>query len=97
MQVIEGDLAPTLQRLLSRVGHVQIADTPRRHEPGTGEINERFLPGRMKRIGFAGWSGANTCPGVRHRRAGMDAGNGSSRGHAEPARLECLRLLPPGW
>lgn len=39
MQIMEGDLAPTMERLLPKIAHMQLADTPGRHEPGTGEIN----------------------------------------------------------
>jgi hydroxypyruvate isomerase len=42
-QVMEGDLARTLQEQLPRIGHIQLADNPGRHEPGTGEINFPFL------------------------------------------------------
>jgi hydroxypyruvate isomerase len=35
---MEGDLARTLERHL-QIGHIQLADNPGRHEPGTGEIN----------------------------------------------------------
>ena len=43
MQIVEGDLAKTIERLLPRIGHMQIADVPDRNEPGTGEINFDFL------------------------------------------------------
>ncbi|MFC6978320.1 TIM barrel protein [Microbulbifer taiwanensis] len=39
MQIMEGDLAPTIEKHLARIAHVQLADNPGRHEPGTGEIN----------------------------------------------------------
>ncbi len=42
MQIMEGDLSPTITELLPRIAHFQIADTPGRHEPGTGEINFPF-------------------------------------------------------
>ena len=42
MQVMEGDFAPTIERNLRRIGHMQLADTPGRHEPVTGEINFSF-------------------------------------------------------
>lgn len=62
MQVMEGDLAMTLERNLARIGHVQFADVPGRHEPGTGEINFPFLFDWMDRIGYAGWVGAEYIP-----------------------------------
>ena len=36
---MEGDLAKSVERLLPRIGHIQLADVPGRHEPGSGEIN----------------------------------------------------------
>jgi hydroxypyruvate isomerase len=62
LQIMEGDLAPTLERLRPRIGHVQIADTPGRHEPGTGEINYRFLLRHLDRIGYRGWVGCEYRP-----------------------------------
>jgi hydroxypyruvate isomerase len=62
MQIMEGDLAPTLERRLERIGHVQIADTPGRHEPGTGEVNFRFLLAHLDRIGYRGWVGCEYRP-----------------------------------
>ncbi|WP_439536234.1 hydroxypyruvate isomerase [Methyloversatilis sp.] len=62
MQIMEGDLARTLQRERARIGHVQIADNPGRHEPGTGEINYPFLFKWLDRIGYAGWVSAEYLP-----------------------------------
>jgi hydroxypyruvate isomerase len=62
MQVMEGDLARTLQAHLAAVGHVQLADNPGRHEPGTGEINFRFLFQHLDRIGYQGWVGCEYKP-----------------------------------
>lgn len=62
MQVMEGNLAPTVERFLGRIGHIQIADTPGRNEPGTGEINFPFLLGHIDRIGYKGWIGAEYKP-----------------------------------
>lgn len=62
MQVMEGDLAPTIQSNLSRIAHIQIADTPGRHEPGTGEINYDFLFSFLDEIGYAGWVGCEYKP-----------------------------------
>ncbi len=58
----EGELAATIERHLARIGHVQFADNPGRHEPGTGEINLPFLFAHLDRIGYAGSVGAEYKP-----------------------------------
>ena len=62
MQRMEGEIANTLQRLMPRIGHIQIADTPGRHEPGTGELNYAFLFRYLDTLGYAGWVGAEYRP-----------------------------------
>lgn len=62
MQVMEGDLARSIERLLARIGHIQIADVPERHEPGTGEINFDFLLRHLDAIGYSGWVGCEYNP-----------------------------------
>jgi len=62
MQIVEGDLANTIGRLLPRIGHLQIADVPDRHEPGTGEINFPWLLAHIDRLGYRGWIGAEYIP-----------------------------------
>ncbi len=62
MQMMEGNLARTLERLLPVIGHLQIADAPGRHEPGTGEINFDFLLRHVERIGYSGWIGCEYNP-----------------------------------
>jgi hydroxypyruvate isomerase len=62
MQVMEGDLARTIEANLARIGHIQIADNPGRNEPGTGEINYPFLFGRLDKIGYDGWVGCEYRP-----------------------------------
>ncbi|HUI17029.1 MAG TPA: 2-oxo-tetronate isomerase, partial [Alphaproteobacteria bacterium] len=68
-QIMEGDLAHTLENNLSVIGHIQIADTPGRHEPGSGEINYQFLLGFMDKVGYEGWVGCEYRPA-----AGTSAG-----------------------
>lgn len=55
MQIMEGDLAPTIEAYLPQIPHMQLADTPGRHEPGTGEINYPFLFDHIDRLGYRGW------------------------------------------
>ena len=62
MQIMEGDLAPTIEKHLSNIGHMQLADTPGRHEPGTGEINYPFLFAFLDKIGYQGWIGCEYKP-----------------------------------
>lgn len=62
MQIMEGDLAPTMERLLPKIAHTQLADTPGRNEPGTGEINYPFLFAHLDRIGYGGWIGCEYKP-----------------------------------
>lgn len=61
-QIIQGDLARTIEANLGRIGHIQIADNPGRHEPGTGEINYPFLFDLLDRLGYAGWVGCEYKP-----------------------------------
>jgi hydroxypyruvate isomerase len=62
MQIMEGDLARRIEELLPRIGHLQIADVPDRHEPGSGEINFAFLLSRIDALGYAGWVGCEYNP-----------------------------------
>lgn len=71
MQRMEGDIAHRLQKLLPRIGHVQIADNPGRGEPGTGEINFAFLFRHLDRIGWHRAVGCEYKP-----TAGTEAGLG---------------------
>jgi hydroxypyruvate isomerase len=74
LQRMEGDLTATVERMLPRTGHVQIADVPGRHEPGTGEINYPFVFRRLDELGYRGWVGCEYRP-----RAGTEAGLGWMR------------------
>lgn len=74
-QVQEGDLTARLRRYLSesssRVGHIQIASVPDRHEPDAGEINYPYLFALIDELGYAGWIGLEYIP-----RAGTSEGLG---------------------
>lgn len=61
-QIMEGDLARKFTELLSIIGHVQIADNPGRHEPGSGEINYPFVLDHIANSGYDGWIGAEYMP-----------------------------------
>jgi hydroxypyruvate isomerase len=60
-----------IQAALPRIGHIQIADHPGRHEPGTGEIDFRSLFGQLSADGYRGWIGCEYVPAGR-TEAGLD-------------------------
>jgi len=62
MQIMEGDLAMTIDKHLKLIPHMQLADTPGRHEPGTGEINYGFLLSHIDEVGYQGWIGCEYKP-----------------------------------
>jgi len=61
-QIMQGDLARAIAEHLPLIGHMQLADNPGRHEPGTGEINYPFLFGEIDRLGFDGFIGCEYKP-----------------------------------
>ncbi len=58
----EGELTATFRQHLDRIGHIQIADNPGRHQPGTGEINFPFLFRQLDESGYEGWLGLEYVP-----------------------------------
>jgi hydroxypyruvate isomerase len=61
-QRMEGNLAQTIRDHIGLIGHVQIADNPGRHEPGTGEINYPFVFRTLDEAGYAGWVSLEYAP-----------------------------------
>lgn len=76
-QISEGDVATKLRQYLptGRVGHIQIAGVPERHEPDMGELNYRYLFGVIDSLGYSGWVGCEYRP-----RSGTSQGLGWMRG-----------------
>ena len=62
MQIMEGDLTPTIEANLDAIRHIQIADNPGRNEPGTGEINYPYLLSALDEMGYEGWIGCEYKP-----------------------------------
>jgi hydroxypyruvate isomerase len=58
----EGELGATISQNLARIGHIQIADNPGRHQPGTGEINFPYLFQRLDELNYAGYVGLEYAP-----------------------------------
>lgn len=62
MQRMEGELANTIKANLPMIKHMQLADNPGRNEPGTGEINYKFLFKFIDDLGYDGWIGCEYRP-----------------------------------
>ena len=61
-QTAQGDVTSRLAKLLPVVDHMQLADVPGRHEPGTGEIGWDYVFRRIDELGYAGWIGCEYAP-----------------------------------
>jgi hydroxypyruvate isomerase len=62
VQRMEGDPTDRLEAVFDRVGHVQIADHPGRHQPGTGEIDFAAFFGLLDDAGYSGAVGLEYVP-----------------------------------
>ena len=84
-QIMEGDVAHKIRHYLptGRVGHIQVAGVPERHEPDTGELNGRYLMGVIDEVaaqcGWSGWVGCEYRPARGAVPAGTSAGLGWMR------------------
>jgi len=61
-QMTEGNLIHTITSNFSDIRHIQIADVPGRHQPGTGEINYPAVFGALKGLGYDGFIGLEYRP-----------------------------------
>jgi hydroxypyruvate isomerase len=84
LQRTQGNLVETLRSVSDRIGHVQIADSPDRHEPGTGEIAYDFVLRELDALGYAGCVGLEYRPSVRTEET---LGWIDALGYALPGRL----------
>ena len=62
MQLTEGNLIDELKSGMDQVGYIQIADVPGRNQPGTGELNYRFIFKEIKKMKYEGYIGLECWP-----------------------------------
>jgi hydroxypyruvate isomerase len=62
MQRMEGNLIATLREHIGQIGHIQVADSPDRHEPGTGEIHYAHVLAALDALGYQGYVGLEYNP-----------------------------------
>ena len=79
-QIVEGDVAMKLRHYLptGRVGHIQIAGVPERHEPDIGELNHPYLFKLIDELSangaWDGWVGCEYRPARGAVAGGTSAG-----------------------
>jgi hydroxypyruvate isomerase len=81
-QIVEGDVAMKLRQYLptGRVGHIQIAGVPQRHEPDIGELHHPYLFEQIDALGYTGWVGCEYRPSRGMQAGGTSAGLGWLKG-----------------
>jgi hydroxypyruvate isomerase len=62
MQRMEGNITFNIEKYWHRISHIQIADSPGRGEPGTGEISYPWVFGLLARLGYQGYVGLEYRP-----------------------------------
>ncbi|MGI5849321.1 MAG: TIM barrel protein [Christensenellales bacterium] len=62
MQLNEGSICDNISQFIDQIGHVHIADSPGRHEPGTGEINYHKVFAHLEETGYKGRVGFELFP-----------------------------------
>jgi len=61
-QIMHGDVITALRQMAPRIGHIQIAAVPTRHEPMTGELNDRMIFEEIDALGYQGYVGCEYRP-----------------------------------
>lgn len=61
-QIMDGDVWMTYQRYRDKIGHIQIAGVPDRHEPDSGELDYSWLLDKVDGDGYSGWIGCEYRP-----------------------------------
>ncbi|QBD78733.1 hydroxypyruvate isomerase [Ktedonosporobacter rubrisoli] len=83
MQRMEGNIIATLREHIAQIGHIQLADSPGRHEPGTGEIHYPHVLSVIDELGYQGYIGLEYNP---------QAGSEASFGWLPAERREALAV-----
>ena len=65
MQLTEGNLVANMRDGIDQIAYVQVADVPGRHQPGTGELDYRFIFDAIREMGYAGPIGLECWPDER--------------------------------
>jgi 2-dehydrotetronate isomerase len=84
-QIMAGDVTRALEGMIDRVGHIQTASVPGRHEPGSGELDDDRLFALIDRLGYDGFVGCEYRPAAGTAE-GLDWFRKWRRRRGRPAR-----------
>jgi hydroxypyruvate isomerase len=90
MQRMEGNVVATLRERADSITHIQVADSPDRGEPGTGELNYRFVFAAIEELSYGGWIGLEYKPTTETTEESLAWLPEDKRG--EDVRVEDLNL-----
>lgn len=62
MQLMEGNITRTIRKHIGQIGHIQVADAPDRHQPGTGELHFPFIFRTIAASNYTGFIGLEFIP-----------------------------------
>jgi len=62
MQRMEGNIVATLRDRIGMITHIQVADSPDRGEPGSGELNYPYILAALAELPYDGWVGLEYKP-----------------------------------
>jgi len=62
MQRMEGNVVATMRDRIGGIDHIQVADSPDRGEPGSGELNYRYIFAALEELHYDGWVGLEYKP-----------------------------------
>lgn len=66
-QILHGDVIMALRQMAPVIGHIQIASVPDRHEPMSGELDDRRIFAEIDAIGYEGYVGFEYRPAAGTR------------------------------
>ena len=66
-EILHGGVIASLEALMPRIGHIQVAAVPDRHEPGSGILDDFAVFDALDRLGYAGWVGCEYRPATTTR------------------------------
>jgi len=69
MQIMEGSLTASITDNIENIGHFHLAGVPGRHEPTEGEVDYRYLLGRIDALGYDRYAGLEYWPSHDHRES----------------------------